>query len=149
MVATSPDPEDVRAHLSMMQSVITRMDENSRSCKTWAVTIVAAMLVVMAKFEIPTTDESFGLLETWIAVVPATIFWVLDAYYLALERGFRDSYDNFVRRFRSEKLSRDDLFEIRAEHAGRRHFLGSLCTMSTLPFYSMLGVGIFVAWLVS
>ena len=149
MTTSKLDPEDVRAHLLMMQSVITRMDENSRSCKTWAVTIVAAMLVVMVKFEIPTTDESFGLLETWIAVVPATIFWFLDSYYLALERGFRDSYNNFVRKFRSGKLSGDELFEIKADDAGRRHFRGSLFSISTIPFYSMLGVGIFVAWLVA
>ncbi len=149
MTTPELDPEDVRAHLLMMQSVITRMDENRRACKTWALTLVAAILVVITKFDASASGESFGLLETWIAVVPAAIFWGLDAYYLALERGFRDSYSNFVRRFRSGKLSGDELFEIKADDAGRRHFLRSLFTMSTLPFYSMLAVGIFVAWLVS
>ena len=50
MTTSEPSPEDVRAHLSMMQSVITRMADNSRACKTWALTLVAAILVVVTKF---------------------------------------------------------------------------------------------------
>ena len=149
MTVYEPDPEDVRAHLSMMQAVITRMAENSRACKTWAVTLVAAMLVVITQLDISTGSGGFGLLETWIAVVPTTVFWVLDSYYLALERGFRDSYNRFLRRLRSRELKGDELFEIQAIDAGKRHFFGSLFSISTTPFYSMLGVGIFVAWLVS
>ena len=146
MTAPEQDSEYIRAHLSMMQSGITRMAENSRACKTWALTLVAAMLVAITQFGVSTAGGSFGLREMWIAVVPATIFWVLDAYYLALEKGFIESYNNFVRKFRSGKLSRDELFEIKEEDAGRRHFRHSLFSISTLPFYSMLGVGIFVAW---
>lgn len=149
METTRPDPEDVRAHLAMLQSVIARMAENSRACKTWALTLVAAMLVVITQFDLTSEGERFGLLETWITVVPATVFWVLDSYYLALERGFRDSYGDFVIKFRSGKSTGEELFEIKADNACRRHFIRSLFSISTLPFYSMLGVGIFVAWLVS
>ena len=77
------------------------------------------------------------------------MFWVLDSYYLALERGFKDSYNRFVRRLRSRELREGELFEIKADDAGSRHFLRGLFSISTTPFYSMLGVGIFVAWLVS
>ena len=35
----------VQTHLTMMQGVIGRMAENSRSCKVWCVTLVAAVLV--------------------------------------------------------------------------------------------------------
>ena len=132
-----------------MQDVITRMADNSRACKTWAVTLVAAILVVVTKFEVGTGSDSFGLLETWIAVVPTTIFWVLDSYYLALERGFRDSYNCFVRKFRSGELKGGELFEITAGDFGRHHLCSSLFSISTAPFYSMLAVGVFVAWLVS
>ena len=33
----------VQKHLEIMQGVITRMAENSRSCKVWCVTLVAAV----------------------------------------------------------------------------------------------------------
>ena len=130
-----------------MQGVITRMAENSRACKTWALTLVAAILVVVTKFEDGTGSDSFGPLETWIAVVPTTLFWVLDSYYLALERAFRQSYNEFVRRLHDEKLGRDELFQIGTAGAQWQHGLPSLFSIFTFPFYAVLGVGILVAWL--
>ena len=131
----------------MMQDVITRMAESSRACKTWAVTLVAAILVVVTKFEVGAESDSFGPLETWIAVVPTTVFWMLDSYYLALERAFRQSYDEFVRRLHDKELGSDELFRIGTPGAQWQHGLPSLFSISTFPFYSVLGVGILVAWL--
>ena len=37
----------VQKHLEIMQGVINRMAENSRSCKVWCVTLVAATLVLV------------------------------------------------------------------------------------------------------
>ena len=70
----------VQAHLTMMQGVIARMAENSRSCKVWCVTLVAAVLVLVAR----TGEPQHAL----IALVPTLLFLCLDAYYLALERAF-------------------------------------------------------------
>ena len=39
----------VQSHLTIMQGVINRMAENSRSCKVWCVTLVAATLVLVAR----------------------------------------------------------------------------------------------------
>ena len=39
----------VQKHLEIMQGVINRMAENSRSCKVWCVTLVAATLVLVAR----------------------------------------------------------------------------------------------------
>ena len=39
----------VQQHLTIMQGVIQRMAENSRSCKLWCVTLVAATLVLVAR----------------------------------------------------------------------------------------------------
>ena len=39
----------VQAHLTIMQGVIQRMAENSRSCKVWCVTLVAAIMVLVAR----------------------------------------------------------------------------------------------------
>ena len=56
------------------------MAENSRSCKVWCVTLVAAVLVLVAR----TNDPQHAL----IALIPTLLFLVLDSYYLALERAF-------------------------------------------------------------
>ncbi len=39
----------VQKHVEVIQAVITRMAENSRSCKVWCVTLVAASLVLVAR----------------------------------------------------------------------------------------------------
>ena len=54
------------------------MAENSRSCKVWCVTLVSAVLVLVARTEKP----EYAL----IALIPAVLFLILDTYYLALER---------------------------------------------------------------
>ena len=43
------DSSAVQKHLEIMQGVINRMAENSRSCKIWCVTLVAATLVLVAR----------------------------------------------------------------------------------------------------
>ena len=78
----------VQAHLTIMQGVIQRMAENSRSCKVWCVTLVAATLVLVAR-----TGEPRHAL---IALAPTALFYLLDAYYLMLEKRFRKSYNTFV-----------------------------------------------------
>ena len=70
----------VQAHLTIVQGVIQRMAENSRSCKVWCITLVSAVLVLVAQ----TKEPQYAL----IALVPAFLFLVLDTYYLALERAF-------------------------------------------------------------
>jgi len=38
----------VQAHLGIAQAVIQRMAANSASCKAWCITLVAAILVIVA-----------------------------------------------------------------------------------------------------
>ena len=47
---TSPS---VQAHLGIIQGVIQRMATNSAACKTWCITIVSAILVVVADKQNP------------------------------------------------------------------------------------------------
>ena len=82
------DSSAVQTHLSIMQDIIQRMAENSRSCKTWCITIVSAVLVLVARVERPD--------YILIALAPAYLFLFLDTYYLALERGFRKSYETYL-----------------------------------------------------
>ena len=82
----------VQCHLSILQGVVQRMADNSRSCKLWCITIVSATLVLLA------TNEPPDLVR--LAVIPTIIFLILDTYYLALERRFRCSYSEFTNKLR-------------------------------------------------
>lgn len=98
---TSPS---VQGHLGIIQNVIQRMGTNSTASKTWCITIVAALLVVIADKNKP----NLALL----ALFPTLLFGGLDVYYLALEKGFRNSYDDFIRKLHMQALTANDLYSL-------------------------------------
>lgn len=77
------DKEDIRQHLQMQQDIINRMATNSSNCKTWLITIVAALTALQI-----TRDEitSYG----WLIPILCVMFWYLDSFYLGLEKVHRD-----------------------------------------------------------
>ena len=70
--------------MEMIQDIIKRMAQNSFMLKGWTVTLVSA-LFALSKID---TNKSFF----FIAYVPILVFWLLDSYYLQLERQFRVLY---------------------------------------------------------
>ena len=134
------DSPAVLGHLQIVQGVIQRMAENSRSCKVWCVTLVSAILVLVAQ-----TKESQHAL---IALAPIALFWLLDSYYLALERGFRESYNALVGKVHDGQLRISDLFEVIPGDSSARGFFSAMFTSpSTLPFYLVVIGTVLLAWL--
>ena len=129
----------VQKHLEIMQGVINRMAENSRSCKLWCVTLVAAVLVLVAR-----TGEP---LHALIALTPAVVLYVLDAYYLSLERGFRRSYRTFVSKVHNDQLSTTDLYAIATTGSvAKGVFWAMFRSFSVLPFYLVVTATVLLAW---
>jgi len=120
----------VQAHLGITQSVIQRMAANSASCKAWCIALVSAILVIAADKEKPQ--------YTPIAIVPVALFLVLDAYYLALERAFRISYNAFIERLHTKKLTVYDLYSVMPGGNIIALFFRSLASFSIWPFYLTL-----------
>lgn len=75
-------------HLEMIQSIITRMNLNSFQIKGWMITIVSALLALFV--------NSNNISYIVVALVPTILFWYLDAYYLQLERKFRELYKDVL-----------------------------------------------------
>ena len=135
----SGESSAVQTHLTIMQDVITRMAENSRSCKVWCVTLVSAILVLVAR----TGNAEHAL----IALAPTILFLVLDAYYLALERGFRDSYNAFVEKVHDTSASTSDLYTVSPSGSAVQRFFWALFrSFSVLPFYVVVVVTVVLAW---
>ncbi len=126
----------VQAHLGIAQSVIQRMASNSASCKAWCITLVAAILVIVADKGKP----SYAL----IAGVPTLPFLVLDTYYLTRERCFRDSYNEFIEKVHSGRVVAADLYAITPRGALAKTFARSFLSFSIWPFYATLGVMIWL-----
>ena len=131
------DSEAVRTHIEITQSVIKRMASNSASCKTWCITLVSATLLVVADKSQP----NYALL----AFIPTSLFLALDTYYLALERMFRQSYDQFLSKLHQRNVALSDLYVIAPRGNMLKTFGTSLLSVSILPFYITLLVMIVIA----
>jgi hypothetical protein len=82
--------EDERLHLTMIQSVVSRMSTASSSAKGWGLTVAVAAF-----------GFSAGTVKPLLAVlglVVVVFFAVLDAYYLRQERLFRRLYGDSCER---------------------------------------------------
>ena len=134
----SHESSAVQKHVEIMQGVITRMAENSRSCKVWCVTLVAAVLVLVARTDTPE--------YVLIALIPAVPFLILDTYYLALERAFRGSYNALVRKLNEGGLDYADLYRVAPDGSVPRHFMACLRSFSIWTFYLALALMIVLAW---
>ena len=71
-------------HLEMIERIIERMAKNSFQIKGWTMTLVT----IVGAFGTKEADKRFFLL----AALPILGFWVLDAFYLQLERKYRALY---------------------------------------------------------
>jgi len=127
----------VQAHLGILQAVIQRMAANSASSKAWCITLVSAILVIVADKGKPQ--------YVWIALIPTLLFLFLDAYYLALEKGFRNSYNGFIDKLHYGKLTSSDLFAVVPSGGQLKLLAASLFSFSVWPFYLTLLIMLFVA----
>ena len=131
----------VQVHLSTLQSVIQRMSANSSSSKAWCITIVSAILLIMADKD----EHDFAL----IAVMPITLFIFLDTYYLALEKGFRNSYNEFIEKLHNRKLVANDLYAVIPTGSLFKNFWRSILSFSVWPIYlTMIGMIYFIKFYV-
>lgn len=128
----------VQTHLGIIQGVIQRMSSNSTSCKAWCITIVSAILVIIA-------DKGKSNLAA-LAILPTLLFATLDAYYLALEKGFRNSYNAFIDKLHSGKLLPSDLYSMVPTGNLKKLQIDAFVSFSVWGFYGSLIALIIAAW---
>jgi hypothetical protein len=128
-------------HLEFIQITIVRMAANSFVIKGWTVTLVAAILAFTSK------DANSNAAS--IALIPALMFWGLDAYYLSTERQFRALYDQTRKNPPKDDLQVSfslDLSEVngKVDSTFRVAFSRTLA-----PFYFALVAVILAVWLLA
>ena len=108
-------------HLELIQGVINRLATDSFRMKGWAVVLISAILVLLARE---------GCTEfVYIGFVPALVFWALDGYFLWQERLFRDLYDHV------RTLDEGDIDFSMDTSAFKRTWLGATFSRTLFPFY--------------
>lgn len=73
-------------YLELIQAIVTRMADNQFKLRTWSVGLGAAIIGYAAA-------KDAHVQAAYLGVMSAAIFWILDAYYLGLERSYRTLYD--------------------------------------------------------
>ncbi len=133
------ESSSVQAHMTMLQGIIGRMADNSRVCKMWCVTLVSAILALVA-------FRGYAN-HIFIALLPTAMFFLLDAYYLALERSFRGAYNDFVDKIREGRYAASDLYVVPPPKSLAHGTIRAMFrSFSTLPFYALVAGTLLFAW---
>ena len=118
------------AHLNMVQAIIGRVASYSATVKNFNLTIAAALIAVAFDKELPV------LLMAGMGVT--IVFLLLDAYYLGLERCFRDLYNDIAGRPFDEALK----LNIQHRPVDIRKIAGATTSISVWGYYTPLLVGL-------
>ena len=113
-------------HLEFIQSVINRMASNSFAMKGWMIAIVAALLALYADSE--PNNESYLL----IAVGVVSLFWIIDSYYLYVEKKYVDLYNDIIHG--KSKIMDFDLSTKKYSNICK-FFDAMFCSVSTILLY--------------
>lgn len=125
------DSPAIQSYLSILQGVINRMSSNSAGCKSWCIALVSAIIVIIA--------DKARAEYIWLSLIPIVLFLLLDAYYLALERGFRSHYNDFIRKIHSGTASIEDVFIISPDMNGFKTIKESFWAMGSISIWTFYG----------
>jgi hypothetical protein len=113
-------------HLEFIQNTVGRFNSNSFLIKGWAITLVSALFALAAK--------DANQLYVFIVYISVPSFWILDAYYLSLERQYRGLY---VKVSQQETEAINFSMDASAFCTGRNTWLYCLIA-KTMLFYVLL-----------
>jgi len=138
--------EDCRQYINLLQENINRMAANSSSCKTWLVSIIAALLAVQAALK----EMVCVLLIGSIGFI--LLFYLLDSYYLGLERRFIILEKTFIDHLKSNEDYHDDMYNLNPQKIGKsggdvKFTLKAMKSFSTWPFYGILLISVIALFL--
>lgn len=129
----------VQFHITMLQRIISRMANNSANCKTWTIMVVTTLLVLIVN------QEQYKYI--WICAIPIILFYILDCFYLGLERLLIQSQNHFLTQLDQNTINTDDFYKMPVVTNKCSQLIGmfkAMCSFSTTPFYVLISVVIYV-----
>lgn len=146
-------PNDSCQHyISLLQENISRMSANSSNCKTWMITLVAAIFAIGA-------SKGDIVSNIWMAYIPTVLFYFLDCFYLGVERRFRRIERRFLALVTKDEVALETECQPHDVHKAMYQFslpkghhdkhnqfcqtIRAILFWSTTPFYGCVAVIIF------
>jgi hypothetical protein len=131
----------IHKYMDLLQANIQRMSALSNGCKTWCVTLTAALLVLGLQDKVPAVF--------YVLLLPVAMFYFLDCYYLTVERRFVGLFKEFADKARVAQVRQSDLYvmDIRQGLRSRLALILRIALLSfaTLPFYAIVLLAVFLA----
>lgn len=87
--------KEAEQYVNLLQENITRMASNSANCKNWLVGIIGGALAIV--FASDATTCQICMMLTVLKVFTVLLF-LLDCFYLGLERRFKDAEKLFIKK---------------------------------------------------
>ena len=133
--------ENKRKHLEFIQNIISRMAGNLFFLRGWTITLIVALLALLAK------DVGSDYIIPFLIVL-IFVFWILDSYFLSQERLFRDLY-NHVRKLKEEDID----FSMNTNEYKKykkNTLVYSMFSSTLLVFYlPLVGAALFIMYLIN
>ena len=127
----------VTAHLGMIQGVIVRMGANTFALKAMAITIAAAVIALAGAR--PEGMEHYPL----IGLLPALLFWAMDARYLHIEKCYRKLYNTIRTGGDVDSFSMDyKPFQNEVDSTIKIIF----CNWSVTPFFASISLALIASY---
>jgi hypothetical protein len=114
-------------HLEFIQNIISRISNISFLLKGWGITLLAALFALSAK----DANAKFY----WISVFVLIIFWILDSYFISVERRYRMLYDQVRNR---DEREIDFNLNISAVKSKKTNLLACIFSKPLLFFYGSI-----------
>jgi hypothetical protein len=113
--------------IKIIQDVIKRMADNSFKIKGWTVTLIVITLIFKGKSNI----------NHLLAFLPLVSFWILDTYYLRVERIYRKIYAWVIK---NRPKNDDYLFDLNPKRFENEvdGYLKTMFSISLGMFYGVL-----------
>lgn len=124
--------ENLLKEIDLIQNIINRMAKNSFLIKGWAVTLISVIIVF-----------SGNIFRFYYCSLILIGFWALDAYYLYIERRYRELYKWVIK---NRKNNSDFLFDLDTYRKGLINecsvilYFKSLMSKTMLLFYCLLAI---------
>jgi len=132
------DKEDFKTYLTMIQSIISRMANNSFLIKGWAMTIVSSILALAVTRGL---NHSIYIVSTVVTIA----FCFLNCIYLRTERLYRNLYKK-VQKEGMQDLNQVKYFNLDTSECKNKNtrLIKVFMSNSIWPFYLSILIGILI-----
>lgn len=133
------DHPSVVAYLEFLQNVISRMGGNSANIKALIAVVYTIFITILIAIK-----ELKGY--WWVGIIIAIVGMIMDTYYLAFERMYRERYNNFVKKLNERQLDEKDIYNMIPKNTDLKYevfavMLEAVKSFSVIGFY-VLFIGI-------